>query len=294
MTGGEGAIRDSRADGGAAGPGRVTLRVDGHAHFHPRFAVDRFLDAADRNLRPPAGGPAAGGSGPGRAPDRCLLLADPPGRDSLEALSDAAGGSPRWEIRATGEEASRVAVSSSGGAVLLVAGRQLATSEGLEVLALATDAELPPGGRPADDTVRACLAAGAVTVLPWGFGKWWFRRGRVARALVESVDHPLFFVGDNGGRPRIAPEPGLFRDALRRGTAVLAGSDPLPVDGEEERVGSYGFVLPGGVPGDAPAAGVRDRLARLGGPPATFGHRAGVGRFLSRQVRMQMRKRGPR
>lgn len=291
--------------GDAAGD---TLLVDGHVHFHPCFSAAGFLDAAARNLR--RWGPADGGprGGARRSVRPCLMLADPAGRDSLGALSAGLEDVDRWEVRETAEEASRLVLGEGGGSIGLIAGRQVATEEGLEVLALATDAAIP-GGRSARETVDASLAAGAVTVMPWGFGKWWFRRGRVVRSLVESVDHPLFFLGDNGGRPRPAPDPSLFRAARRRGTAVLPGSDPLPFTREEERVGSYGFVLagrrgddpgrrvgPGEGPGEgpadgaAPAAALRARLERLVAPPPAFGRRAGLVRFAAHQIGMQLAK----
>lgn len=296
---------DDAVPGGPHGAGDA-LPVDGHAHFHPCFSADGFLDAAARNVG--RWGPsAAEAGGPAGRVDLCLMLADPAGRDSLGALSAGLADAGRWELRRTAEEVSRLALGEGGESIALVAGRQVATEEGLEVLALATDADVP-GGRPARATVDASLAAGAVTVVPWGFGKWWFRRGRVVRSLVESVDHPLFFLGDNGGRPRAAPEPSLFRRARRRGTAVLPGSDPLPFSREEGRVGSYGFVLPGrrgdaGPPAGsgegpaartAPAAVLRAGLERLDEPPPTFGRRSGLGRFAVHQVGMQLAKaRGP-
>lgn len=297
MTPDDGAHRGDRA-------GDDALLVDGHAHFHPRFSAAGFLDAAARNLRRRASADDEPDGLARRGVRLCLMLADPAGRDSLRALSAGLGDVARWEVRDTAEHVSRLALGEESGPIGLIAGRQVATEEGLEVLALATDAEIP-GGRSARETVDASLAAGAVTVVPWGFGKWWFRRGRVVRRLVESVDHPLFFLGDNGGRPRTAPEPSLFRAARRRGTAVLAGSDPLPFSREEERVGSYGFVLPGrraddadrrvgppdGPGGDAaPAAALRARLERLAGPPPTFGRRVGLGRFAVHQTAMQLVK----
>lgn len=287
-----------------ADPGGAAVLVDGHAHYHPGYSAAGLLDAAARNLdrwRPSA----TRRSPAGRDPGLWLMLADPDGRDSLRALSAGLADVDRWELLRTDEAASRVAVDDGGKAIGLVAGRQVSTADGLEVLALATDAEIP-GGRSTRETVEASLAAGAVTVIPWGFGKWWFRRGRVVRGLVESVDHPLFFLGDNGGRPRRAPEPSLFRAARRRGTAVLPGSDPLPFPRHEERVGSYGFVLEGGADdasptdasggapggGAAPAAALRARVERLDGSPPAFGRRAAAGRFLIDQIAMQLAKRG--
>lgn len=274
----------------------AALAVDAHAHFHPSYGAVGFLDAAVRNVRRWR----LAGDGGARP---CLLLADPAGRDSLAALSEALGPDARWELRETGEEETRLAVRRDGPTVVLVAGRQVVTGEKLEVLALATGADLSEG-RPAAETVDASLEAGAVTVLPWGFGKWWLRRGRVARRLMETVDDPRFFLGDNGGRPRGAPEPDLFRAARRRGIQVLPGSDPLPFAEEAGRVGSYGFLLPAaraaGPPADdeaapgATAAQLRRTVAELEVSPPVCGRRVGTGRFLRLQLRMQLRKRGGR
>mgnify|MGYP006287355607 CR=1 FL=1 len=280
------------------GPGSGGLLVDAHAHFHPVFSAGAYLDAAVTHLRrwedalARSGAESAGTERDGEAArsELCLLLADPEGGRSLPSLCRGAEESGRWAIRSTGEEVSRRAVSAAGDTVHLVAGRQVATSEGLEVLALGIGSGLPEG-RAARTTVDAALAAGAVAVVPWGFGKWWLRRGRVVRRLLASVEDPRFFLGDNGGRPRAAPEPALFRTARERGVGVLPGSDPLPFEIEQGRAGSYGFALPDFDPGQRPFRALRDRLSALEGSPPAVGRRVGLGRFLALQLRMQLRKR---
>jgi len=67
----------------------------------------------------------------------------------------------------------------------IVAGRQLVTREGLELLALATGQELA-SGRSLTDSVRATLDVGGIPVLPWGFGKWWFQRGNTVRDFLQT------------------------------------------------------------------------------------------------------------
>lgn len=287
-------MREGHPSSDVVGSAEGTLLVDAHAHFHPAFAAEVYLDGAVRNLRrwarPGRGSGTAGADGTIEA-QLCLLLADPDGRRSLPALCRGAEESGRWQIRPTGEPVSRRAVSADGGTVVLIDGRQVVTAEGLEVLALGTESALSAGGG-TRATVDAALAAGAVAVLPWGFGKWWLRRGRIVRRLAEEVDHPLFFLGDNGGRPRLAPEPAVCRTARRRGPGVLPGTDPLPFGAEQTRAGSYGFALPGLLPDERPAVALRDRLAGLKGSPPAVGRRVGLGRFLVLQLRMQLRKRG--
>lgn len=279
-------MRDGTQADGNRGRGTGTLLVDGHAHFHASFSPARFLEALRASIRRWAPDP----DGPGDV-RLCLLLAEPGDGDPLERLCDAVSDVPGWELRETGEAVSRVAVGPDGPGVCLVAGRQTATAEGLEVLSLVTAARLRRG-RPLLETVRASLEEGAATVLPWGFGKWWFGRGRIARSVVERVEAPLFFLGDNGGRLGLAPEPRLFRLARERGTAVLAGSDPLPFPRAAERVGSYGSILSDVDLEGAPAARLLERLRHLRPPVPTFGRRAAPGRFLVDQVGMQIRNRG--
>ena len=99
-------------------------------------------------------------------------------------------------------------------------------------------------------------------------------------------------MGDSAARPRLSPRPRLFREAARRGLAVLPGTDPLPFAAEAGRAGSYGAGLPGSFDLGRPLASLRALLARPSGL-RTFGRRAGWGEFALAQARMQARRRRP-
>ena len=86
----------------------------------------------------------------------------------------------------------------AGETLVLVAGRQIQTLEGLEALALGTDSEFPDGLE-LTAALAEVRASGALAVLPWGFGKWWFRRGQLARKAIDSAAANEFFLGDNRG-----------------------------------------------------------------------------------------------
>ena len=78
----------------------------------------------------------------------------------------------------TNDEAESLTASSKSGQDLsIVAGRQIVTAENLEILALGFDAGLDDG-LPIDEVILAVQAAGALCVLPWGFGKWTGKRGQ--------------------------------------------------------------------------------------------------------------------
>ncbi len=263
--------------------------VDGHVHVHPCFASDDFLDAAFRNFQKAA--MDLGRTAPFSA---CLLLTET--RDAgwfrrSREVSDTKG---RWTFLSTGEESSLWALnpaqSPTGERLLLIAGRQIATREGLEVLALGHDLDVPDG-LPLDEVLDRVRESGALPVLPWGFGKWWGSRGaRVDAALRERQGLELF-LGDNAGRLGVAGPPRLFREARERGVPVLPGSDPLPFPRHAGRAGSYGFVLEGALDERRPAESLLARIRGLDGPPRVFGRCAGPLQFLRDQVAMQWRRR---
>ncbi len=173
--------------------------------------------------------------------------------------------------------------------MVLVAGQQIRLRRGLELLALGCNPGLPDGGD-LDSTAAAIRAAGALPVLPWGFGKWWLRRGRIVAGLLRTARPEELLLADSGARARLLPYPRLLARAAALGFRVLAGSDPLPLAGEITRPGSYGCLIEGPLSLDRPAAAL-DRLLR-GAPPALprFGTGRPLAGFLRDQMSMQWRR----
>lgn len=261
--------------------------VDGHVHFHACFERDGFLDHAAANFD------AARGGGAAQATPGLLLLTECAGVDFFgEARRRAAGGdgAGRWRFEATAEAESVWARAPQGPGVLLVAGRQVVTAEALEVLALGTTAVFPDG-RPAAETIDAVRRAGALPVLPWGFGKWWFARGALVESLVRSRPPDEFFLGDNGGRPRLAGRPRLLAAGERRGIRVLPGSDPLPFPRHVSRAGSFGCRLVGEIDPERPAEGLKRALREPSLRPRPYGAAQRLLPFVRNQLAMQLRKR---
>lgn len=312
------------------------LLVDAHVHYYSCFPRALFLESARRSFRS-----AAARLGLDDPWTPFLMLTESRGhrwfrRWREEAARNASDG--EWHLVATGEEHSLCAVpgdlagapgGGSGpgtgsdtvagndaaarpdrvpggeGSLVIVAGRQTATRDGLEVLGLGRDHEVEDGAG-LEETVEAVLATGALPVIPWGFGKWWGGRGRRVEELLRGELASRIFLGDNAGRPGLAPPPRLFRLAAERDVPVLPGSDPLPFRRHASRAGSYGFLLRAGA-GDETC---REDAANGAGRPATrllellatrpgveaWGDRAGPLQFARDQVAMQVVKRraGPR
>jgi hypothetical protein len=257
-------------------PATPRILADGHVHLHTAAAIPGLLEAALEVSRV------------NTAP-LLLLLADPTGRDGFREL--AASG----RLRATGEARSLAFEAARDAAPrgFVVAGRQKVSREGLEVLALALDPADPLNSildrtLPAEEILNRALAAGAAGVLPWGFGKWTGRRGKLAAELASRTAlaaEPLFFLGDVPQRCWPWPTPRAFR----AGPRVLAGTDPLPLPGAEATVARYGFTLEGRLDPDRPAASLL-ALLRQGRPVRAVGRRDGVFATLSQQLRLRLRR----
>lgn len=284
--------------GAALGP---PLLVDAHVHYHEGFDQRAFFDAAAAHVANAAahltGGDVAPGAAPGAA--GCLCFTESAGARAFERFRAAAarplpGG---WSFARTEEDVSLLALRAGAPPLVLVAGRQVATREGLEVLALGAG-DVLPDGRPLAETVADVRALGALAVLPWGFGKWWGRRGRLLDAFLAdwiadgaAAGAGGIFLGDNGGRLALGPRPRMFERAAARGLLVLPGSDPLPFPAQDRRPGSYGFMLDTALDARRPFARLRSLLTELRIQPCTFGRLETLPRFVSAQVRMQLHKR---
>jgi hypothetical protein len=273
-------------EGSGAEAGIPRIHGDGHVHLHPGHDAARLLRAALTVAR-------------GLGEPLVLLLAERAGVDAFGELQQTVGTpGPRrergLEIAATAETRS-LALAEPGAApsVFVVAGRQIVSREGIEVLALGVEpasaaARLADRSERAADLLRFGLAAGAAAVLPWGFGKWLGTRGReVARLAAEPAlaAEPLFFLGDIAARAWPWPTPAAFRTGRR----VLPGTDILPEPGAEERVASYRFSVPGRIDAERPAASLLGLLADPAAGIRAEGRRQRLPRALASQLRLRLR-----
>ena len=258
--------------------------IDGHVHYYPNFDRDRFFDSAFANFRR-----ATGVHGTGSEYAGWLLFAESAGMHYFRTFRDAAGQAAGngWTFDRTDEAESLVARRDADAGLLLIAGRQIITAEGLEVLALCCDAEVDDG-QPLAAVVGAACRLGAIVVLPWAFGKWWFRRGDLIYDFVKSAETARIFLGDNGGRARLGPRPRPFREAESRGIGILPGSDPFPLSYDARRIGRYGFAIEGTIARSRPAAGLKRLLRNGDGRPPPYGNPIGIIGFCLNQLLIRL------
>jgi hypothetical protein len=273
----------------------VIACVDAHVHLHQCYDPDDLLRNAHENLAAASSRKAPGGQ------VACfLLLAECAPDDCFGALRtlaegrSAGDGAPtlrlrRWTVEPTAEDISVVARDGER-ELFIVAGRQVACREGLEVLVLGTTRRFADG-RPIRDVLRESEEWGVPRVIPWGPGKWFFSRGRLLNALIEEFRKPTLFLGDEGGRPVFWGYPQHFTHAARLGVRDLPGTDPLPFPHDVGKVGRMGFTVAVDLDRSRPGESLLRALTQSGAPLERFATLEPPLRFVRNQVGMQLRKR---
>src|SRR5690606_32895041 len=109
--------------------------------------------------------------------------------------------------------------------------------------------------------------------------------GRVVDALIaREADAADVMLADNAGRPRLWSRVPQFAAAAASGMPILAGSDPLPLRGEELRVGTYGVRVRSAAPADAAGDALRQALVSRA-PVDIVGRQVSARDFFARQLR---------
>lgn len=268
------------------------LLVDAHVHMYDCFDLAVFLGSSFSNFKNVA---ASFGYLTGYTPilfmtegrnerwfDRILRLADD--REVIEADNLV-----HYKFMRTLEPFSLSVHEDGSPPLFLIAGRQIVTKEKLEVLALVTISKIPDG-LALNTTYESIIEYGGIPVLPWGFGKWMGKRGKILKGFLEKRADEQIFLGDNSGRPAFLPAPPQFNSRKGKGIRILPGSDPLPFASECHKPGSFGCAISGSVDPSEPGNDFRRIILNPHTRPVSFGHLETLPRFLKNQLFMQLLK----
>ena len=264
------------------------ILCDGHVHIHDCYPIDAFLSATFDNFTVVSNKACKETEGARFV----LWLTESAGMDKFTELLEINGKDKHrsngiWRVRATQDTISSIAESDRG-ELILIAGRQIVSAEKIEILALGTREQIADGA-PLTETIEQTVSIGALPVVPWGFGKWIGKRGKIVEQVLKTSEN--LFIGDNGGRIAGFSEPGLFRLARNRHIPILPGTDPLPFPYEYKRVGSYGWLQGGSLNDSRPGESLKDRLRNSRRATSCFGSLQNAGKFIQNQTRMQLHKR---
>ena len=271
----------------------VRAIVDAHVHIHDCFEIQGFFDAAASNFAFQTSDALSS------ITHRCILcLTESYGVDRFEELArcadetstDTGVTDATWRFSRSSDDRCLIAGHPDLGEISVVSGRQIVTSERLEILALGSRRKWEDG-LAAPDVVESIIASGAIPVLPWGFGKWLGRRGLVVEDLISRFGGRSLYIGDNSGRLGVLPDPRVFVLARESGIQVLPGSDPLPLASQCDKAGSFGFYVDDVDDCEGIWAGLRVVLKQGEGIFHRYGALESPIRFVQNQVAMQYLKR---
>jgi hypothetical protein len=268
------------------------IYIDAHVHLHDCFNLISFFNHAEKNILN-----TESCSIKPKNISCYLFLTEASNENYFEKIQETSADSFRnslhktngWKFYPTSEPFSIIITNDTGFRIILIAGQQLQTTEGLEVLAVAPKRKLVEG-KPIEQMISEVFGAEGIAIVPWGFGKWMGRRGTVLKGFIERSKSSLFFLGDNRGRPRFLPDPILFRHAKQKFIRILPGSDPLPFPSEVRRVGSFGLSFTGEISSEKPFGDLKQKITSPGFEFNTFGRLEMPGKFIKQQLLMQIVK----
>lgn len=261
--------------------------VDGHVHLHRCHDIEAALDAAVRNLelaRTALGLPVE--------VERFLWLVEDPAEGSSVRLNALSHHGKHWQVEFVDSVTLRLSRTEDGEQLIVVLGRQIPTSDNLEVLVVGT-AESLRAGRSQTEAIEEGLEREALVMLPWGFGKWTGQRGRAVSRAYDRYASEGLFLADTGARSSFLKPPGVFARSAADAHPVLVGSDPFPFKDQLRALGTHGFVVED-LPRQPTWRDLHGAIRSLHGQPRRFGRPLRPDMFARLQIKMQLRKRRSR
>ena len=260
------------------------LLADAHVHIYPGFNLERLFEWANSSLR---------ALSKNDSDLTALFFAERfdcnffahlkqkgnsilPAKYSLDTIEDGAVLS--------------IFLKDSKENLLLFPGRQIVSSEKVEVLSLLCEVKIPDG-KPLRECVQRILDNGALPALTWAPGKWLFKRGALVKEMVEDNSIESLFLVDTMLRFPPLSEPVLFANGRAHHRKILAGSDPLPFEGEEENIGRYGIYIGSDISVEKPRTSVRESLIRDGDSIQIVGSRSHMLKAVKRFFRNETCRR---
>jgi len=272
-----------------------SIIVDAHVHIYDCFDVDVLLEAAAANFRY-----AVHNARLSKKYTGVLLLSETIRDNWFQQTREKCrqnnqplivGNSSNWQLQETHDKvvlkATRVSNDTAEEPIYIMAGRQIITSEGLELLALATDSSFDDG-LPLTSLLEIVREQDAIPVLPWAVGKWLGKRGKLLSALLQDAARGDFCLGDNSGRPVFWTNPLHFKQAREKNIRLLPGTDPLPLPDEAGRVGSFGFMIRNKLTNTQPSTDLKNILRDTSSQITTYGQLETPWRFISNQIRLRV------
>jgi len=265
-----------------------TIFIDGHVHLYDNFDPDSFISSITDNFNRYA-----------KSKDhiysdaaKMIFLTESKDNDFFGRIEDNSLPIKNLDIHSekTGEKGSLLLKQNGNDLFYIIKGRQIVTKENLEILSIGPSSAKIEDGLPAFEVLELIKEQNDIAILAWGVGKWLFKRGEIVKNILETFDYPLLLVGDNSARPSVWLKPFIYRKADKSGIPIVNGSDPLPLEGESQRAGSYFFMVKGKFDSDKPMRSVKEILSSDSNRLKFFGERDSLLTFCKRQSKILLKK----
>lgn len=272
----------------------MSIFFDSHVHIYEQFSIEILLNSALKNFRN-----AAMEVGESQESDFVLFFTEGNEQNFFRKLykesknnktdeQNSTSTLKSWKLINKGIPHYLLATKANDHNLHLIAGSQLVSAENLELLSLFVPLPIPNKKLNLRDLIKEVSKAYGVVVLPWGVGKWVGSRSKVIKECLDQDPKENFFIGDNGNRPQLWPQPTLFSYALSKNLAIVSGSDPLPFHSHQTRVGSYGSWKKNvSLDQTNPIDSIRSLFSDLDGFNS-FGKRTSTAKFVCDQFRINI------
>ena len=217
-----------------------TILFDAHAHLYPSYSLRDFFLQAHKNLSS-----LIAPLTPTDTLSLCLTERSQEGYYQKLKNGDISLGDSFSITQIEG--ALQISSSDWVSPLLIFPGKQTSTHERLEIHALFTEQDFEDN-LSWDDSLSAVFKSDALVALPWAPGKWLGGRGTLVSASLEATS-PSIVVSDTALRPNLFPQPSQFTFCRSHNIPIICGTDPLPLPGEEHRVGRYATRIEGNFEG---------------------------------------------
>lgn len=258
----------------------MKIVADTHLHLYPCYDIEQALITCSRNLERNIDGK--------KDTVKIGFLAERFDCDFFNKIKSGEIPFNNCQIKASPENGALIINSGQLIPLYLITGRQIVTREKLELLALTLNEKIEDG-MPAAEVIKKINELGGIAVLPWGLGKWLFKRGKTVKKLIDEAVAGNLLIGDSSLRPFLWYEP-VFNYAMEKNIRVLAGSDPLPFKGDEPVMGSYISSFEGNFDNTCPVSSIRKIMKNSGYGIKNKGHRNKFFTVIKRLLRHKFSK----
>ena len=255
----------------------MKVYIETHAHFYPVFDLEIFLKSFIANTKLKNSDSSVG----------IIFLTESSNFNYFDVFSE--------RYRVNDFVIKRVSdyvleFESDSKLIYFIKSKQVVTKEKIELLIVGFN--YIGDGEESVKIIDSSIEKDALIILPWGFGKWNFRKKKHIKELINKYsEYDLFFLGDNVSRTVNFLSNDIFEFAKKKGIRVLNGSDPLPFKGEDKYVGKfYVELIINEFNKNYPYESLKNILRKKDSIVKNLGRRDNLYTFIKRQLKINLKK----